>query len=73
MIVGHTSSKGDADLNMKLSKNRANAIYKMLIEDGVPAEIMSTEGRGENEPIADNSTPEGKHTNRRVEVELVEE
>jgi len=73
LIVGHTSSKGDADLNMKLSKNRANAIYEMLIEDGVPAEIMSTEGRGENEPIADNSTPEGKHTNRRVEVELVEE
>jgi OOP family OmpA-OmpF porin len=45
----------------------------MLIEYGVPAERMSTEGRGETEPIADNSTPEGKHTNRRVEVELVEE
>lgn len=73
LIVGHTSSKGDADLNMKLSKNRAQSIYNELVSYGVNANRMTVEGRGEDEPIADNNTPEGKHMNRRVEVELVEE
>ncbi len=73
LIVGHTSSKGEASLNMELSINRANAIYKELLSYGVPAAQMSAEGRGEDEPIADNGTPEGMHTNRRVEVEMVKE
>ena len=69
-IVGHTSSKGDADLNKRLSLKRAIAVKKALVKLGIDAGRITTEGRGEEEPIADNSTPEGKYMNRRVEVEL---
>jgi adhesin transport system outer membrane protein len=69
-IVGHTSSRGDAMLNKRLSKKRAEAVKRALIKLGIAADRISTEGRGEEEPIADNSTPEGRYINRRVEVEL---
>ncbi|MEO1938566.1 MAG: OmpA family protein, partial [Sulfurimonas sp.] len=69
-VVGHTSSKGDADLNKRLSLKRAKAVKKALIKLGIDPSRITTEGRGEEEPIADNSTPEGKYMNRRVEVEL---
>ena len=72
-IVGHTSSKGDAMLNKRLSERRAKSVKRALIKLGINADRMTTEGRGEDEPIADNSTPEGKYINRRVEVELSEE
>ena len=69
-IVGHTSSRGDADLNKRLSKRRADSVKKALIKLGIAADRITTEGRGEEEPIADNNTPEGRYINRRVEVEL---
>jgi adhesin transport system outer membrane protein len=69
-VVGHTSSKGDADLNKRLSLRRAIAVKKALVKLGIDPKRITTEGRGEDEPIADNSTPEGKYLNRRVEVEL---
>jgi len=72
-IVGHTSSKGDATLNKKLSEKRAKSVKRALVKMGIAPDRMTTEGRGEEEPIADNSTPEGKYINRRVEVELSEE
>lgn len=69
-IIAHTRLKGDADLNMRLSVNRANAIKKELIKLGVDKNKITTEGRGETEPIADESTPEGKNENSRIIVEL---
>ena len=69
-VVGHTSSKGDEELNMVLSKKRAVSVKKALVKLGVPADAITTEGRGENEPIADNSTVDGKLLNRRVEIEI---
>jgi adhesin transport system outer membrane protein len=69
-VVGHTSSKGDADLNKRLSLKRAKAVKRALVKLGIDPNKITTEGRGEEEPIADNSTPEGKYLNRRVEVEL---
>jgi adhesin transport system outer membrane protein len=69
-VVGHTSSKGDADLNKRLSLKRAKAVKEALVKLGIDSARITTEGRGEEEPIADNSTPEGKYMNRRVEVEL---
>ena len=69
-IVGHTSSRGDAGLNKRLSKKRAEAVKRALIKLGIAADRITTEGRGEEEPIADNNTPEGRYINRRVEVEL---
>ena len=69
-IVGHTSSRGDAELNKRLSKRRAEAVKRALIKLGITADRITTEGRGEEEPIADNNTPEGRYINRRVEIEL---
>jgi adhesin transport system outer membrane protein len=69
-VVGHTSSKGDAELNKRLSLKRAKAVKKALVELGIDENRITTEGRGEEEPLVDDSTPEGKYINRRVEVEL---
>ncbi len=69
-IVGHTDSRAPADYNMVLSKKRAEAVKKALIDLGVSANRLSTEGRGENDPIASNATKQGMALNRRIEVTL---
>jgi len=53
---------------MKLSEARANAVRNYLIKKGVPAERMTARGYGETMPIANNTTPEGRAVNRRVEL-----
>jgi len=67
-IVGHTDSQGGADANMSLSRNRAKAVYDALVAAGVSSSCISYEGMGENSPIADNSTADGRRQNRRVEL-----
>ena len=69
-IVGHTSSTGKASYNLSLSQKRAKAVETMLIEKGVPASRLSSHGEGEVNPIADNTTKEGRAQNRRIEAEL---
>ncbi|NHZ69995.1 MAG: OmpA family protein [Thermotogales bacterium] len=70
-IIGHTDSTGDAGHNMDLSMRRAQAVSDFLVTLGVPAEKMRTLGRGENNPIVSNDTPEGRTQNRRVEAIVV--
>jgi len=71
-IVGHTDYIASNAYNMKLSKRRAEAVKAKLIELGLdPSRIVETIARGEEEPIADNSTTEGRAKNRRVEFKLV--
>ncbi|WP_435579568.1 OmpA family protein, partial [Gilvibacter sp.] len=66
-IVGHTDSDGNDDNNLNLSKQRAAAVKQALIDIyGIEGNRLSTDGKGEQDPIADNSTPEGKAQNRRV-------
>jgi outer membrane protein OmpA-like peptidoglycan-associated protein len=67
-IEGHTDSSGDAAANHELSKRRAEAVKQFLIEHGVPADSINTVGKGADAPIGDNSTPEGRKMNRRVDV-----
>ena len=69
-IVGHTDSRGSAKYNQALSEKRANAVKNMLLEKGVPADRLSSEGKGEANPMADNATDEGRAQNRRIEAEL---
>ena len=67
-IIGHTDSDGSDESNLDLSKRRAASVKNSLAaEFGLDAARMETDGKGESEPAADNSTPEGKANNRRVE------
>lgn len=69
-ITGHTDNVGSAASNMRLSQNRANNIKKMLVEKGIPADRITTVGKGETEPIESNNTPEGRAKNRRIEITI---
>ncbi|MFK7814468.1 MAG: OmpA family protein [Maribacter sp.] len=67
-IVGHTDADGGAEANLSLSEKRAKAIKNTLVSVyGVSADRLQTEGKGESQPIGDNSTRDGKAQNRRVE------
>lgn len=70
-VVGHTDSDGDAAYNIGLSQRRASAVADILQANGVPYNRLTTIGRGEEEPIASNLTPEGKARNRRVELVMI--
>jgi outer membrane protein OmpA-like peptidoglycan-associated protein len=70
-VAGHTDSTGSKAYNVKLSEERANSVKAYLESHGVPAARMVTIGAGPDYPIADNSTPEGRAQNRRVEITIV--
>jgi len=67
-IIGHTDADGNDATNMTLSEQRAEAVKNALVNVyNVDAARLSTEGKGESEPVGDNGTPDGKAQNRRVE------
>jgi outer membrane protein OmpA-like peptidoglycan-associated protein len=68
VVEGHTDSRGKAEVNQVLSQNRADAVRDYLIERGVPAERITAEGHGADNPVADNKTADGRANNRRVEI-----
>ena len=70
MIVGHTDSVGSADENLKLSSERAKNVKEALLAYGIDETRLNSVGVGETQPIADNSTPEGRFQNRRIEIQL---
>lgn len=69
-IDGHTDNTGTAEVNRKLSENRAKACYDYLASKGIPTNRLSYQGFGPSKPIADNSTYSGRTLNRRVEFNL---
>jgi outer membrane protein OmpA-like peptidoglycan-associated protein len=66
-IDGHTDADGDAAKNMTLSQSRADAVKKIIVDQGIDASRLTTHGYGASKPIDSNTTPEGKANNRRVE------
>lgn len=70
-IQGYTDGTGADKKNMLLSDRRARAVYQYLAERGVPLFRMNLLGFGKGQPIADNTTREGRAQNRRVEVRLM--
>jgi len=66
-IDGHTDNSGNADHNMTLSQQRADAVKTQLVSMGIDASRLTTKGFGDTKPIDTNDTPEGKANNRRVE------
>jgi outer membrane protein OmpA-like peptidoglycan-associated protein len=69
-IEGHTDSKGTAESNQTLSEKRARSVFDILVKNGVHALRLTMRGYGELVPVADNSTPEGRRANRRVQMKI---
>ena len=73
IIIGHTDSTGKPEYNMQLSKRRAQSVADYLVSTGVDPNKLRVLGRGENDPIAPNDTPENRAKNRRVDVVVIAE
>jgi outer membrane protein OmpA-like peptidoglycan-associated protein len=71
-IIGHTDNTGSDAVNNPLSVNRAQSTRDYLVARGVSSSRITIDGRGEREPIADNTTEAGRARNRRIEIFLAE-
>jgi outer membrane protein OmpA-like peptidoglycan-associated protein len=67
-IEGNTDSTGSREYNMRLSGERADAVKEYLVEKGFPTTRMRTSGKGPDNPIDSNVTPEGREKNRRTDI-----
>ena len=72
-VYGHTDNRGAVELNTRLSKDRAAACKNYLINHGINATRLESQGFGPTKPIADNGTDEGRARNRRVEFKILKE
>ncbi|RYE93395.1 MAG: DUF4398 domain-containing protein [Myxococcales bacterium] len=68
VVEGHTDSQGDDASNMKLSEDRAKSVRDYLVTRGIASDRITSVGKGETTPVADNKSPEGRANNRRVEI-----
>jgi outer membrane protein OmpA-like peptidoglycan-associated protein len=72
-VEGHTDSKGSAQYNYGLSQRRADAVRSYLVSRGYPTDLIEAHGIGEDRPVADNASAEGRANNRRVEIVVAPE
>lgn len=70
-ISGHTDSTGANDYNQDLSERRANAVARVLAQEGVMPQRMYVIGMGETRPVASNANAGGRARNRRVEIQII--
>jgi outer membrane protein OmpA-like peptidoglycan-associated protein len=71
LIVGHTDNTGTDEYNQNLSVRRAESVKSYIVANNVANSRLTTSGKGESEPIADNNTVDGRSQNRRVEIVIV--
>ena len=69
-VIGHTDSMGSVEYNQALSERRATAAKEYMVSEGINGNIVDASGEGESNPVADNSTEEGRALNRRVDVHV---
>jgi outer membrane protein OmpA-like peptidoglycan-associated protein len=69
-VIGHTDSKGSKEYNQRLSEKRAKSVARYLESRAVTPQRVIADGKGEDTPIANNDTREGRAKNRRVEIKL---
>ncbi|VWC19813.1 OmpA family protein [Burkholderia lata] len=69
-VTGFTDSVGSDDYNLALSKRRAESVAAYLKARGLKTDSLTVSGRGKADPVASNATPEGRASNRRVEIRL---
>lgn len=72
-ISGHADNKGSEEVNMRISEQRARAVFNYLKAKGIKPSRMIAKGLGQSEPFASNDTEEGRQANRRVEVKISRE
>ncbi len=70
-VEGHTDSRGSRSFNVNLSKRRAEAVVRALVQRGVGADRLESAGFGPDRPVADNGTDEGRAKNRRVDLNVI--
>ncbi len=70
-IGGHTDNVGNAEYNMTLSQQRADAVKNYLVEKGIAANRLVSKGYGFSNPIADNDTEQNRAKNRRTEIKII--
>lgn len=70
-IQGHTDNVGTREHNMKLSENRAKAVYEYLVSRGIDKNRMTYKGYADLYPIDTNDTPEGRARNRRTQIKIL--
>ena len=70
-VSGHTDNTGDAEVNLQLSRDRANVVYQELIKNGIHASRLKATGYGSARPVATNDTEEGRRQNRRTEFKIL--
>jgi K(+)-stimulated pyrophosphate-energized sodium pump len=71
-VGGYTDNVGSAERNLQLSQARANSVVAELVRKGISPDRLTAEGYGQQNPIADNSTAEGRAQNRRVSVNVTQ-
>ncbi len=69
-VIGHTDAKGRRAFNQELSVKRAREVKELFVDQGVPEERITIEGRGESEPIADSKNPAANKLNKRIEIKV---
>lgn len=70
IVSGHTDAKGSDAYNMRLSLQRAEAVYTYLVDHGIEPRRIRAQGFGKTQPVASNDTEDGRAQNRRVELDL---
>ena len=70
-VTGHTDSDGSEDYNIDLSRRRALAVHRFLLQNGIASRRLRVKGAGEGRPVASNETEEGRAQNRRVEITVL--